>query len=93
MSRIALDDFGDKDISRVYLAGRLAEAKRVEEVLTNNNIDYAVEVEPYVATFAVLSFGEYGAAAFYVLSGQANFCRQVLAEAGLSTGILDKEDR
>jgi hypothetical protein len=89
MSRIALDDFGDKDISRVYLAGRLAEAKRVEEILTDNNIDYAVEVEPYVATFAVLSFGEYRGAAFYVLSGQAAFCRRVLAEAGLTVGILE----
>ncbi|HEY1267012.1 MAG TPA: hypothetical protein VGH16_07130 [Candidatus Binatia bacterium] len=91
MSCIALDDFGDKDVSRVYLAGRLAEAKRVEEVLTDNSIDYAVEVEPYVATFAVLSFGEYGGAAFYVLSGQADFCRRILAEAGLTGGILQDE--
>jgi len=90
--RIALDDFGDKDVSRIYLAGRLAEAKRVEEALSDNNIDYAVEVEPYVATFAVLSFGEYGRAAFYVLAGQADFCRRVLAEAGLSTGILDDDE-
>ena len=92
MPRMALDDFDDKDITRVYLAGRLAEAKRVEKVLNDNDIEYAIEVEPYVTTFAVLSFGEYGGAAFYVLSGQADFCRGILKEAGFTVGILEENE-
>jgi hypothetical protein len=88
--RVGLDDFGEKEVSRIYLAGRLAEAKRVEKILSGHGVDYAVEVEPYVAAFAIFSSGEYGGAAFYVLSGQADFCRRVLVEAGLTTGILDE---
>jgi hypothetical protein len=88
--RVGLDDFGEKEVSRIYLAGRLGEAKRVEKILSANGVDYAVEVEPYVATFAIFSFGEYGGAAFYVLSDQAEFCRRVLSEAGLTTGILNE---
>jgi len=46
--KVTLDDFGDKEVARIYLAGRLAEAKQVEEILSANGINYAVEVEPYV---------------------------------------------
>ena len=92
MPRIAYDDFGDTDLSRVYLAGRLAEAKRVEKVLDENAIDYAVQVEPYRVSFIIVEFGEYKGAAFYVLSDQADFCRGVLADAGLSIGILEKHE-
>jgi len=88
--RVGLDDFGDKEVSRIYLAGRLVEAKRVEKLLSANGLNYAVEVEPYVTTFAIFSFGEYRGATFYVLSGQAEFCRRVLSEAGLKSGILDE---
>jgi hypothetical protein len=88
--RVGLDDFGEKEVSRIYLAGRLAEAKRVEKILSGHGINYAVEVEPYVTAFAIFSSGEYGGAAFYVLSGQAEFCRRVLSEAGLTTGILNE---
>jgi hypothetical protein len=90
LARIDLDDFGEKEVSRIYLAGRLADAKRVEKVLSGHGINYAVEVEPYVTTFAIFSFGEYRGATFYVLSGQAEFCRRVLSEAGLKSGILDE---
>jgi hypothetical protein len=53
--RVGLDDFGEKDISRIYLAGRLAEAKRVKKILSANGVYYAVEVEPYVVTFGKTS--------------------------------------
>ena len=89
MPRVTLDDFGETEVSRIYLAGRLAEAKRVENILSMNGINYAVEVEPYVTTFAIFSFGEYRGASFYVLSGQAEFCRRILSEAGLKSGILE----
>ena len=89
MAKIDFDDFGEKEVSRIYLAGQLGEAKRVEKILSANGINYAVEVEPYVTTFAIFSFGEYRGASFYVLSGQAEFCRRILSEAGLKSGILE----
>jgi hypothetical protein len=58
MPRFAYDDFGDADLSRIYLAARLAEAKRVEKILDENGIDYAVEVEPYRVSFVIVEFGE-----------------------------------
>lgn len=87
MVRVAFEDFVDKELERIYLAAELAEAKRVEEVLSANGIDYAVEVERY--TRLSLFSSEYAGAAFYVISGQANFCKRVLVEAGLKTGIQD----
>jgi hypothetical protein len=88
MARVTLDDFADKEVTRIYLAGELTEAKRVEEILSVNGINYAVEVEPYVRLSVFSS--EYAGAAFYVLSGQADFCKQVLFEAGLKIGIEDE---
>jgi len=82
MGRVALDDFEDEELARIYFAARLAEAKLVEAELDRHNIDYAVEVESYLAT-AVFWVSEYRGAAFYVLAGQACFCRKVLREAGL----------
>ena len=55
MVQVTLDDFSDKEVARIYLAGELAEAKRVEEILSANGINYAVEVEPYVR-LSVFSF-------------------------------------
>jgi hypothetical protein len=92
MPHFAFDDFEESELSRIYLAARLAEAKRVEEVLDANGIDYAVEVEPYAVTLLFIGFGEYKGAAFYVRSGQAEFCRRILAEAGLDLGILGKDE-
>jgi hypothetical protein len=90
MARVIFDDLGEKEVARIYLAGELAEAKRVEEILNSNGIDYAVEVEPYVR-FSLFS-SEYAGAAFYVLSGQAELCRRALCEAGFKAGILDERE-
>ena len=92
MSRVAIDDFGDKEIARIYLASRLAEAKLVEAELQKHNIDYAVEVEPYLTT-VLFWISEHKGAAFYVISGQVDFCCQVLREAKLTAGLLEEEIR
>jgi len=90
MARVAMEEFTDKEVARVYFAARLAEAELVEFELEQNNIDYAVEVEPYRA-MAVFWVSEYKGAAFYVLAEQADFCRRTLSEAGLTTGIMKEE--
>jgi hypothetical protein len=88
MARVTLDDFGEREVARIYLAAELAEAKQVEQVLNANHIDYAVEVEPYMRMSIFSS--EYAGAAFYVLSGQAEYCKRALFEAGLKIGIQDE---
>ena len=90
MARIAIEDFADKDIARVYFAARFAEALLVETEFEKNSIDYAVEVEPYLAS-AVFWVSQYYGAAFYVITGQVTYCRKVLREAGLTAGLMEEE--
>ena len=90
MARVAIEDFNDRGIARIYLAARFAEAQLVEAELNKQNIDYAVEVESYLAG-AVFWLSEYRGAAFYVQAAQADFCSGILQAAGLQAGLLEKD--
>jgi hypothetical protein len=93
MARLDFDQLLDKEVSRIYIAGELAEATRVEAVLARNGIDYAVEVEPYQKPMPTLfSLGTYAGAGFFVLTGQAAFARGALLAAGLRSGIQDDSE-
>ena len=83
------ETFADKEIARVYIAGRLSEAKRVESALSEKGIDYAVDVEPFVTHVLGIFRNEYDGVAFYVLSSQAAFARQTLVDAKLRAGLVD----
>jgi hypothetical protein len=92
MARLDFEQFLDKDLSLVYIAGGLEEARRVEGILTKLAIDYAVDIEPYHKPLGTLfSLGIYAGASFYVLSAQAPFARSTLHAAGLKAGIQDEE--
>jgi hypothetical protein len=45
------DFFGDSELLLLYMARRLSDALRLEELLTAANIDYIVETGIYVAGF------------------------------------------
>jgi hypothetical protein len=45
--RVDFDDWDGKEVTRVYIAGRLAEAALVEKALTERGVDYAVDLEPF----------------------------------------------
>lgn len=87
MARLALEDFSNKEIARIYIAQNIKEATQVEQILSENGIDYAIELETYWQV--TLFSSEHVGAAFYVLSGQANLCRESLKSAGLSSGFVD----
>jgi hypothetical protein len=92
MARLEFARFLDKEVSRVYIAGGLEEARRVEGILTGHGIDYAVDVEPYhKPVCALFSLSVYAGAAFFVLSTHASFARSILLAAGLKAGIQDDE--
>lgn len=92
MPRIAIEDFNDQEVARIYLAAKFADAESVESELNSHYIDYAVEVEPYRAS-AVFWVSEYKGAAFNVRVIEADSCAQVLRDAGLTAGLLEKELR
>jgi hypothetical protein len=75
----------------IYIAARLAEAKRVEAVLTRTGIDYAVELAPSTNRLLGLFPTRYRRAVFYMVAGQARGCRQALQAAGITKGLVDDE--
>lgn len=90
MPRIAIEDFNDEEVARVYLPARFTEAQLVETELNKHNVDYAVEVESYLGS-AVFWLSEYRGAAFSVQAAQAEFCSGVLRAARLAVGLTEKE--
>ena len=80
--------FDGKEVVMVYVAGRLSEGKRVEQVLAENAIDYAVDVEPFENRVLGILPVEYEGVGFYVVADQADFCRRILRDAGLLQGLV-----
>ena len=91
MVMVAPEEFADKELARVYIAGRRGEARRVERTLSDKGIDYVVNIEPYETHLLGVLPVTYQGVAFYVLSGQAGSCRRVLREAGLKAGLVEEE--
>lgn len=91
MALVDPETFDDKEVAMVYIAGRLNEGKQVEHVLSDNAIDYAVDIEPFHSRLLGILLVEHEGVGFYVLSGQADFCRRVLREAGLVQGLVEEE--
>ncbi len=93
MSRVDIEDLSksEKDITRIFIAASLNEAQNVEEILTGNGINYAVTIEKFVR-FGLFP-SEIPGAAFYVLSGQGSFCRDLLRRKGLLSGIIEEEEQ
>lgn len=83
MGRIEIDEFSDKKISRICIATSVEEAKQIEDRLTENSVDFAVSLEPYIGSILL---SQRNGIAFYVLSGQEQYCRKLLANKGLSSG-------
>jgi len=91
MAKLDLEDFLGKEVTRVYIAGELREAKAVEKALSEHGIDFTVEVEPYKKMLLGIFFNEYAGAAFYVLSERATSARSALLAAGLKVGLQDED--
>jgi hypothetical protein len=89
MSRIEPETLRDPE--SIYVAASLRAARQVEALLNSRGVDYAVQVESLGRTtlFGTLRYG----AAFYVSSSQAEYCRFLLAEAGLAQGIVEDDPR
>ena len=79
------DTFGDRSLSRIFLAATVTEARRVEKVLDQHGVDYCVRVEPCGQTlFGLTRQG----AAFFVADAEVISCVEALEQAGLAAGIV-----
>ncbi len=92
MALVDAEQFGDAPCSRIYIAGRLREAREVEELLTRAGVDYVVEVEQFGKKLLGVIPRKYNGAAFYVLATHAESSHRLLLEAKLTTGIIEGDD-
>jgi hypothetical protein len=72
------DSFGDRELSLIYIARKLNDALRVEEVLTAAGVDYAVETDHYSTGF-IFRRQRVGAF-FYVAAESDRHARDVLRQ-------------
>ena len=91
MALVPPETFDDKDVAMVYVAGRLNEGKRVEQVLSDHAVDYAVDVEPFEGRVLGILRVEYEGLGFYVRAAQAESCRRLLRDAGWLEGLVEHD--
>ena len=77
------DFFGvDDELALIYIAKKLKEALRLEEVLTQAGLDYLVEPDHYIG--GLIFRRERVGAFFYVAPGDEDSARQTLAQEGFA---------
>lgn len=87
------DFFGDEPLELVHLSRRLKEARRVEALLDEEEVDYLLEAGPYDARLLfVIPVKRYGVY-FYVREGEAAGVRRSLAGRGFTVvEVLDDDE-
>ena len=87
------DFFGDEPLELVHLSRRLKEARNIETLLEEQEVEYLLEAGPYDArlffVIPVKRFGVY----IYVREGEAADVRVTLAGAGFTVvEVLDEDE-
>jgi hypothetical protein len=80
------DHFEDQELDLVYVAKRLKEALRLEQVFTEAGLDYLVEPDRYSG--GVIFRTERVGAFFYVAPESAPSARDVMTKAGFQPYAL-----
>lgn len=85
MARFTLEEFPEPSPELIYIAGNLVNAEHVESMLSDSQIDYAMNIENYEKN----SFlgGTYPGVFFYVSKGDAQRSRECLHVAGFTDTI------
>jgi len=74
------EHFGDQELDLLYIARKLKEALKVEQILTEAGFDYLVETDKYKGgtIFQSVRVGAF----FYVHPGNVGAAREVLTRGG-----------
>ena len=72
--------FGDQELALIYIAKRLTEALRLENVLTEAGLDYLVEPDKYSG--GIIFQSERVGAFFYVAPGDEGAAKDTLSRNG-----------
>jgi hypothetical protein len=89
MARITIDQFSGCDIGPIFVAGSVKEAEAVEQLLTEQSVDYAIAIEPFYQP-GLFFVSQFQGATFYVPTGIAPYCENLLSEKGFRVNRLDK---
>lgn len=76
----------EPELEIVYVAGTVSEAKAIESVFAEEQIEF--EVEPCEFRQSISFGGPFAGVGFHVLSGQAPYCRRILSDRGFRKGIV-----
>ena len=89
MTKIDVEEFEGRPHELVFIARRTREAERVEALLNDEGIDYALAFEPFLhgGIFGVTTLTGVG---FYVASDQARDCRELLERRGFAVGVVEE---
>ena len=74
------EHFGDQELALLYIARRLTEALRLENLLTEAGLDYLVEPDKYSG--GIIFQSERVGAFFYVAPADEAAAREMLARGG-----------
>jgi hypothetical protein len=74
------EHFGDQELTLIYIAKRLNDALRLEEVLTESGLDYLVEPDKYSG--GIIFQSERVGAFFYVAPGDEGVAKDTLSRNG-----------
>jgi len=72
--------FEDREMDLIYIARKLKEAKRLESILTESGVEYAVEADKYSG--GVIFRSERIGAFFYVLPEAVEQAQEVMTRHG-----------
>jgi vacuolar-type H+-ATPase subunit E/Vma4 len=76
----AAEHFGEQELALIYIAKRLAEALRLENVLTEAGFDYLVEPDKYSG--GIIFQSERVGAFFYVAPADEGAAKDTLSRSG-----------
>jgi len=79
------DHFGDQELDLVYVAKRLKEALRLEQVFTDAGVDYLVEPDRYSG--GVIFRSERVGAFFYVAPDRTSAAHEIMTNAGFEPHV------
>lgn len=81
------EHFGDQELALIYIAKKLKEALRLEQLLTDTGLDYLVEPDKYSG--GIIFQSERVGAFFYVAPGHEGAAKEMLARNGFKPYSVD----
>lgn len=86
MARRTADELAGKPLSLVYIADNLVDAQKAERILTEQEIDFTISLEPFAST-SVMLVGERTGLFVYVPAERHDSCRGMLERNGLTDTV------